>query len=89
MTVQAIANERLAHVRTIKGAAAELKQRDEHTAATETAIRRGVLDGSIRHVRVGTKYLVTIEAVEAFFRGETQPIQAQAGAVNGIRRIEA
>jgi excisionase family DNA binding protein len=42
----------------------------EGTGLTLTAIRRAVTQSEISHVRVGKKYLVTLEAIEAWLKGE-------------------
>ena len=42
----------------------------EGTGLTLTAIRRAVTQNEIAHVRVGKKYLVTLEAIEAWLKGE-------------------
>ncbi|WP_366799469.1 excisionase family DNA-binding protein [uncultured Oscillibacter sp.] len=39
---------------------------DPHCALTKTALRRLVVTGAIQSTRVGQKYLVSREAVEAF-----------------------
>ena len=50
--------------RTIREAAAYFHEADPHTSLTETAIPSA---------RVGRKYLVTIEALEAYLRGTVAP----------------
>lgn len=45
-------------------------ERYSGTGLTKTAIRRAVLDGDVSSVRVGAKYLLTIEAIETWLRGE-------------------
>ena len=42
-------------MRTIKEAYIELKQADEHTAVTQTGLRRLVNEGKIPSVKVGNK----------------------------------
>jgi len=41
----------------------------EGTGLTPTAIRRAVIQKEIAHVRVGRKYLITVEAVEEWLKG--------------------
>ena len=53
------------HTRTIREAAAWFKSQDPQTCLTETAIRTLLRSGRVPCVRVGKKYLVTIEALEA------------------------
>ena len=53
------------HTRTIREAAVWFKSQDPQTCLTETAIRTLVRSGKVPSVRVGKKYLVTLEALEA------------------------
>lgn len=63
------------HTRTIREAAVWFKSQDPHTCLTETAIRTLLRSGRVPCVRVGKKYLVTIEALEAYLSGgETAPV---------------
>lgn len=61
------------HTRTIKEAAAHYRAADPNTALTEYAIRTLVRTGRVPSVRVGKKYLVTIEALEAYLAGSAPP----------------
>ena len=60
------------HTRTIREAAAWFKDQDPQTCLTETAIRTLVRSGRVPCVRVGKKYLVTIEALENYLSGQTE-----------------
>ena len=63
------------HTRTIREAAAWFKSKDPQTCLTETAIRTLLRSGRVPCVRVGKKYLVTIEALETYLSGgETAPV---------------
>lgn len=68
------------HPRTIRDAAAWFKTRDPGTAITEYRIRQLVVSGTVPSVKVGRKYLVTIEALEEYFStptpSEIKPISA-------------
>ena len=55
--------------RTIREAAAYFQEADPHTCLTETAIRTLLRTGAVPSARVGRKYLVTIEALEAYLNG--------------------
>lgn len=55
--------------RTIREAAAYFREADPHTCLTETAIRTLLRTGAVPSARVGKKYLVTIEALEAYLKG--------------------
>jgi excisionase family DNA binding protein len=56
-------------MRTIEQAAAWLIETDPECALTKTALRRMVTTGQLPSVRVGAKYLVSLEALEAFLAG--------------------
>ena len=58
--------------RTIREAAAYFQKADPHTCLTETAIRTLLRTGAVPCVRVGRKYLVTIEALEAYLNGSAE-----------------
>ena len=59
--------------RTIREAASYFRETDPQTCLTETAIRRLICSGTVPSVRVGRKYLVTVEALEAYLSGGIQP----------------
>ncbi len=67
------------HLRTIKVAAAFFKRVDPQTALTEYAIRTLLRTGKVPCVRVGKKYLVTIEALEAYLAPD-QPTERNGSA---------
>lgn len=57
------------HTRTIREAAAWFKSQDPQTCLTETAIRTLVRTGQVPSVRIGKKYLVTLEALQEHLAG--------------------
>ena len=66
------------HTRTIREAAVWFKSQDPQTCLTETAFRTLPRSGRVPCVRVGKKYLVTIEALEAYLSGgETAPAPSE------------
>ena len=66
------------HTRTIREAAVCLTSQDPQTCLTETAIRTLLRSGRVPCVQVGKKYLVTIEALEAYLSGgETDPAPSE------------
>ena len=68
--------------RTIREAASYFRETDPQTCLTETAIRRLIRSGAVPCVRVGRKYLVTVEALEAYLSGNTQaPTKAQSSKI--------
>lgn len=64
----------MVRTRTIREAAAYFREKDPQTCLTETAIRTLLRTGDVPSVRVGKKYLVTVEALEAYLSGETMPM---------------
>lgn len=52
-------------VRTIKKAISELRAADPGTALNETALRRMILTGEVEAYRIGQKYLVDLDRLEA------------------------
>lgn len=56
-------------MRTLEQAYLWLKDRDADTAITKTGLRRLVTTGQLPAVRVGSKYLVNLEVLEAFLSG--------------------
>lgn len=64
--------------RTIREAASYFRESDPQTCLTETAIRRLISSGAVPCARVGRKYLVTVEALEAYLSGNFRPpVQAK------------
>ena len=57
----------MVHSRTIREAAAHFRKTDPHTA-----IRNLLRQGRVPCARVGRKYLVTIEALEAYLAGNVE-----------------
>ena len=72
------------HMRTINEAAEHFKSIDPHTALTKTAVRRLVNTGAVPSVRIGNKALVSLEALDAYLRGEQPPVMS--GVVRGVIR---
>lgn len=63
----------MVRTRTIREAAAYFQESDPQTCLTETAIRTLLRTGAVPSARVGRKYLVTIEALEAYLEGSREP----------------
>ena len=64
--------------RTIREAASYFRESDPETCLTETAIRRLICTGAVPSARVGRKYLVMVEALEAYLSGAARaPAKAQ------------
>ncbi len=56
-------------MRTIEQAAAWLRESDPETAFTKTALRRLVVTGQFPSVRIGHKYLLSLDVLEDYLRG--------------------
>jgi hypothetical protein len=63
----------MVRTRTIKEAAAYFREGDPQTCLTETAIRTLLRSGAVPSAKVGKKYLVAVEALEAYLMGEIEP----------------
>ena len=64
------------HMRTINEAAEHFKSIDPSTSLTKTAVRRLVNTGAVPSVRIGNKALVSLEALDAYLRGEGEAVDA-------------
>lgn len=74
-------------MRTIDQAADWLREVDPDTAITKTALRRLVTTGQLPCVRIGQKYLLDLDMLSAFLRGDLDvPEHPEPGT---IRRIIA
>ena len=70
-------------MRTIDQCAAWLQENDPATALTKTALRRLVISGKLPCVRIGQKYLIDLDTMENYLRGQT----ATPVTVQGIRAV--
>ena len=75
-------------MRTIDQAFDYVLEQDSETSLTKTALRRLVTTGKLPSVRVGQKYLVSLETLEEYMNGNIPDTSPAAIAVNGIRRID-
>lgn len=81
-------------MRTVPEAATEIKALDEHTALTECAIRRLVLEGKIKSVKAGRKHLINFDQLINYLNNplpeedhEEEP--AQNATIIPLERMEA
>ena len=82
------ATSNTAKTRTLDSCFDEIKRQDPGTALTRTALRRLVTSGTIPSVRIGRKYLVNIDNVWLFLRGElVQDLPDPVQQYGTIRRI--
>ena len=75
------------HMRTINEAAEYFKSVDPCTALKKNAIRRLVSSGEVPSVRIGNKYLVSLEALNEYLSAAMPAGNAAPKAV-GIRPVE-
>jgi len=62
----------MSKMRTIDEAAAWLKETDPGSSLTKTALRRLVITGAIHSVKIGKKYLLCLENLDQYLRGEIE-----------------
>lgn len=67
----------MSRMRSIEEGYREIRESDPGTALTKTALRRLVTTGEIPSVRIGTKYLFDLDAVERYLRGELKIVQRE------------
>lgn len=79
-------NEKNARMRTIESAYAELVAADPGCCLTKTALRRLVVTGEIKSVKVGSKYLVNLDSVDEYLLGCTSDSIVPASSVC-VRRV--
>ena len=77
------------HMRTIDAAIQHVKEIDPETSLTKSALRRLVVSGTIPHTRIGNKYLVCLETLDDFLKGQTAEKPPDSTKTGGIRRLEA
>ena len=85
-------NRKIPRMRTVKEAAAEIKQLDAHSALTEWRIRGLALSGVLPRVQAGKKLLINLDTLFEYLQDPTaekfQRTQTAANtAVQGIRKI--
>ena len=72
-------------MRTIEQAAAHVRELDPETALTKTALRRLIITGELPSIRVGQKYLVSLEVLETYLQSGS----VTASAVGSIRPVRS
>lgn len=73
--------------RTIKEAAAYFQEHDPQTCLTETAIRTLLRTGAVPCVKVGKKYLVSLEALEDYLMGKIGPVDCPSPQQTGPAKV--
>lgn len=75
-------------MRTLEDAHAELVADDPGCALTKTALRRLVVSGAVRSVKIGRKYLVDMSALDDYLRGVGTEKSERAYGGGGVRRVD-
>lgn len=57
-------------IRTINGAVKELRKEDPDTPINADMLRRWIASGKLKHTRSGNRYLIDLEVLKEFLRGE-------------------
>lgn len=82
---------KIPRMRTVKEAAAEIKQLDSGTAMTEWRIRELAISGVLPRVQAGKKLLINLDTLFEYLENPTadkfQPKPGSNAAVRGIRKI--
>ncbi|MDL2287288.1 helix-turn-helix domain-containing protein [Eubacteriales bacterium OttesenSCG-928-G02] len=73
-------------MRTIQEAHRHIKENDPGTSLTQTALRRLVLEGVIPSMKIGNKYLLSLDALEGYLLTPSATVQDEL--VCGIRKIK-
>lgn len=60
----------MARFRTIEKAYEEIRQADTNTCLTKYRIRQLVVDGMIPSRKLGTKYIIDLDRLMAYLKGE-------------------
>ena len=76
----------MARMRTQSQAFEWLKSHDPDTALTKTALRRLIITGAVPSVRVGQKYLISLEALEDYLYGANTALEP-VPTHHGIREV--
>lgn len=62
--------KRIKMIRTINGAVAELKKDDPGSAINTYMLRRWIATGKIKCIKSGNRYLIDMDVLKEFLRGE-------------------
>lgn len=76
-------------MRTIKEAAAELREIDPNTAVTPYCIRRLVLEGAIPHVKAGNKRLINLDRLLEYLSNPSKPEPVIYGQIRPVKEGRA
>lgn len=71
-------------MRTIEQAIANIKKEDKDSCLTKHALRQLIINHQVPSVKVGCKYLVSLETLSSYLQGDLTPQASQ----EGIRRLK-
>ena len=74
----------MTQMRTIEETIKYIKAQDEGNCLTKHALRQLVISHRLPSVRVGSKYLINLQTLESYLRGDIMPEAIQEGT---IRRL--
>lgn len=57
-------------IRTINGAVLELRKEDPETPINTDMLRRWIASGKLKHTKSGNRFLIDMEVLREFLRGE-------------------
>jgi excisionase family DNA binding protein len=57
-------------IRTINGAVEQLRKEDPETPVNSDMIRRWLASGKLKHTKSGNRYLIDMDVLKEFMRGE-------------------
>ena len=57
-------------IRTINGAVCELRKEDPETPINADMLRRWIASGELKHTKSGNRYLIDLDVLKEFLRGE-------------------
>ena len=82
-------NRKIPRMRTVKEAAAEIKQLDAHSALTEWRIRELALSGVLPRVQAGKKLLINLDTLFEYLQArrqrQTPPCRVSGRYIKAVR----
>lgn len=57
-------------IRTINGTIQELRKDDPETPINSDMLRRWIASGKLKHTKSGNRYLIDLDVLKEFLRGE-------------------
>ncbi len=63
-------DEEIKMIRTINGAVEEIRKDDPETPVNADMLRRWIRSGKLKHTKSGNKYLIDMDVLREFLKGE-------------------